>query len=39
MVTLAGYSAALPLLAGIAAAGLALFWIAMPETRPTCEAA
>jgi hypothetical protein len=39
MVALAGYSAAFPLLAGIAAAGLALFWIAMPETRPTGEAA
>jgi len=27
------------LLAGIAAAGLALFWIARPETRPADEAA
>ena len=39
MVTPAGYSAAFLLLAGIAAAGLALFWIAMPETRPADEAA
>jgi len=29
----AGYSAAFLLLAGIAAAGLLLFWLAMPETR------
>ena len=37
IVTLAGYSAAFLLLAGIAALGLALFWIAMPETRPPDE--
>jgi len=39
MVALAGYSAAFLLLAGIAAASLALFWIVMPETRPADEAA
>jgi MFS family permease len=33
IVVAAGYSAAFLTLAAIAAAGLALFWLAMPETR------
>jgi predicted MFS family arabinose efflux permease len=34
-----GYSAAFLTLAAIAAAGLALFWLAMPETRDIGERA
>src|SRR5271165_1470327 len=35
VVVVAGYSAAFLALAGIAALGLVLFWVAMPETAPT----